>query len=127
MTDVDRAKWNPKDPWVPWGEHNHSYDEGERRWERGPAMLDYPGWDQVEWRQLDEFEAQLQLISMERGRSAARFWWRDVNTGIFYPMFMKEAMGVITTATIIAGVMQPSRWKTCKRGANYGIMRIGDL
>lgn len=127
MTEIDRSKWNAKDRWAPFGEKGFRLDSDYRKeYVRGPAMLDYADhwYKNVEYRRVEDFTAILQIVGMERGRAAARFWWKDIDTGIHYPMFMTDAMDLLRTATMTEGVMEPMDWRACKRGANYGIQLV---
>lgn len=77
--------------------------------------------DQVRWRPNDPFDAVLQFEGGERGRSAAVFRWRDVDTGVRYPMFMTDLTDLLREATLTAGRTTRLRWAVRKRGQNYGL------
>lgn len=112
---------------VPYGvKHVWTEDNGKREPIRVPAMLEYtfgspeypfPG---VEYRPNEPFEATLTLVELERGRSAARFWWTDGET--YYPMFGQGLVEMLNGVVLDHGVV-PGKWIAVKRGANYGIER----
>lgn len=75
-----------------------------------------------EVRPNDPFHATLRLMYLERGRSAARFWWKDVDTGTMYPMFGQGIVEMLSNVTLVHGFVEGD-WIAVKRGANYGIER----
>lgn len=96
--------------------------------EEFPALLEYthgtpeyPG-SGVTYRDNEPFEATLKIVSLERGRSAARFWFQDVNTGTYYPFFGQTLVEMISQSDLIKGVVTAT-WIAVKKGANYGIER----
>lgn len=102
--------------------------EGNDRVDRGWELMEYPEtWSDnpIEWRSNDPFEATLELQSMERGRSAARFVWKDDKTNTYYPMFMSGMLDLAQNSNIFGGLTQ-GKWIVVKRGSNYGIERYED-
>lgn len=87
-------------------------------------MLSYPEEyrDGFEWRELGEFDAQMAVTSIERGRSAARFILVDVVTLIKYPMFMVSMLDLLHKNVVTCGRVYTT-WEPCKKGANYGLMQ----
>lgn len=87
-------------------------------------MLSYPE-EQAkgfEWRELGEFDAQLAITTIERGRSAARFVLVDVVTLVKYPMFMVSMLDLLHKNVITCGRVYTT-WEPCKKGTNYGLMQ----
>lgn len=88
----------------------------------------------VYWLDNHPFDATLQLVSTERGSSAAYFVWNVVSDepyspnlpGREFPMFMSDAADLIRQglATRRGGAVR-ARWQVVKRGSNYGIQAIG--
>jgi hypothetical protein len=90
------------------------------------SLQDYPHiWAKpkdYEVREALPFTATLKLIDFSRGRSAATFWWEDVDhPGRQYPMFMSGALKLIQAGK--AGSVS-GEWKIVKRGGNYGIEAV---
>lgn len=83
-----------------------------------PTPLAHPAW-RTEMRAVPPFNATLRVIGTERGQSAARFLLEDIDTGVTYPMFMTEMLAMLKDQVIVG------TWGPCKRGANYGIRRVG--
>ncbi|WP_179377834.1 hypothetical protein [Rhodococcus sp. ACS1] len=69
------------------------------------------------------FEATLEVVGIERGRSAARFRLNNVDTEATYPMFMTDMLHMVQTATIDAGRIRGT-WMAQKRGTNYGVKLV---
>lgn len=96
------------------------------------SLFDYPpysyggrSWEELncEWREITEFDLELQLEDIERGRSAARFIWVDPATGAKYPMFMTDMKNLVLSVTMERGLVMGT-WTVVKRGANYGIKLV---
>lgn len=90
----------------------------------GKQLLHYAGWigGQVEWRDNEPFEARISFTSMTSGYSAKYLTVRDEN-GVSYPMFVKDALGVLQSGEVSGGVCS-GRWCGQKRGQNYGIRLV---
>lgn len=89
-------------------------------------LLEYPTeWIKggVTWKPIKPFKTTLWIEGMERGRSAARFIWKD-EKGHTYPMFMRDMLDVVKTATILSGGVSDT-WVVRKSGSNYGIALAG--
>lgn len=100
-------------PNAPWEEVPH--------WEEWPVkktMQAYPE-REVFWEPNEPFEATLTLIHLERGRSAARFWWESTESTL-YPMFGQSLVEMLGKLTLDRGTATGT-WIAVKRGANYGI------
>ena len=82
------------------------------------------GWGQnanpIDWRANDPFDATLRIVRLERGRSAARFWFRDETNLIEYPFFGQTLVDMLSASTMVNGVVSGT-WIVVKKGANYGI------
>lgn len=78
--------------------------------------------EQIEWRPNEPFYASLDLVDMERGRSAARFIWDHGATRTHYPMFMAGMLD-LAKSTFIHHGEAVGWWIVVKRGENYGIER----
>lgn len=94
------------------------------RWYDGAhrALLEYVGgWEKdVEWLPNEPFTATLRINNLERGRSAARFWFVDERYGVHYPFFGQGLTEMLGKVTMVDGVVT-GKWIAVKRGANYGI------
>lgn len=110
-----------KTPWTSFGLLHHP---GHRK-----VDADGTTWPDVqEWRDNEPFQAKIQLIGTERGRSAAFFRWRVVTStqidlvDTILPMFISDVGHLIMQGTQfqVGGVID-GRWYVVKRGQNYGI------
>lgn len=91
------------------------------------SLLEYAGgWEKsLEWLPNDPFRARLKLDRLERGRSAARFWFIDQETGTHYPFFGQGLVDMLSQVTLVNGEVTGT-WIAVKRGANYGIELYAD-
>jgi len=78
----------------------------------------------IDWVPNTPFEATLMLDRLERGRSAARFWFIDTE-GTHYPVFGQGLVEMLQGGVLDHGVIEGT-WIAVKRGANYGIERYED-
>lgn len=76
-----------------------------------------------EWRPNEPVRMTLTLNTYERGRSAARFVWRDTE-GRKFPMFMVDVLALMKTKQGVQGGTVTDRWIVVKRGTNYGIAAL---
>ncbi|MDF2506279.1 MAG: hypothetical protein K0Q52_138 [Microbacterium sp.] len=74
----------------------------------------------IEWRPNEPFEASLELDRLERGRSAARFWFVNQGDGTEYPFFGQGLVDMLSQVTLEHGMVRGT-WIAVKRGANYGL------
>ena len=86
-------------------------------------MLAYPEdyLKDFQWIDIPKFPAIMQITGMERGRSAARFTLKDVESGAVFPMFMTDMLALLQAGTINFGFTTVLNWEVCKRGENYGL------
>lgn len=103
------------------------------QWDAAARLMDYiDDWGkEIHWAWAEDFEAVLAFDGYYRGRSAAGFWWRDTETGVYYPMFMRDAELLLKFGPSTAGsglaqttgepVRVTATWRFIKRGSNYGI------
>ena len=94
-------------------EKSWGYDEADRR----SFSID------VKWDDIDTFQAFLVLEGLERGRSAAYFWWKDRDSDATYPMFMKDMVELLKYGQVYHGTVF-GKWAPAKRGENYGIKHV---
>ena len=89
------------------------------------SLWHYPAFDeaQVEWIDNHEFEADLKLVNMQRGRSAAYFLLEAEDKRLF-PMFMVDFYNLCVEFGIQGGAPLTRRWTFAKRGTNFGIMAV---
>ena len=83
---------------------------------------EYPGYG-AEWRDNEPFDAAMQVIDYERGRSAVRVILKDKMTGNKYPMFISDFVGLVATNVIANGSVS-GQWIGTKKGQNYGIKQV---
>jgi hypothetical protein len=80
-----------------------------------------------EWRPNEPFRTTLFYKTWQRGRSAVRIVWENID-GCTYPMFMKDMDALLSAGRIdtdpIAGTVVHGVWQVVKRGANYGISLV---
>lgn len=117
---------------VPYGTHH--YWDGEKSVEYR-ALLEYTygktgeethtGYGNqarpIEWLPNEPFTKTLRIVRLERGRSAARFWFED-EEGTQYPFFGQGLVDMLSAVDMDHGVVTDT-WIAVKRGANYGIER----
>ena len=96
-------------------------DLPREEWPKVTYLMEYvSGYEKgVEWRTNEPFTATLTLQRLERGRSAARFWFSDED-GTEYPFFGQGLTEMLSQVTLDHGVVTGT-WIAVKRGANYGI------
>lgn len=78
------------------------------------------GDDIIDWRPNEPFEATLTIRELERGRSAARFWFEDEENKIRYPFFGQTLVDMLSVSEMKNGKVR-GKWIVVKKGANYGI------
>ena len=78
------------------------------------------GKDPIDWRPNEPFEATLTIRELERGRSAARFWFEDEKTMTRYPFFGQTLVDMLSASEMKNGKVH-GKWIVVKKGANYGI------
>lgn len=83
-------------------------------------LVSYDGYGDIEWRPNSEFYAELELIGSSRGRSSVVFRYRDVKTGIFYPLFVSSVEDILRRASVKNGRVT-GLWRVAKKGQNYGL------
>lgn len=89
------------------------------------SLLEYtvrsPGEDHTDvvWRENVPFKDTLQIVEIERGRSAARFVWEAAD-GRRFPMFMTDMLATARHGIGPTGLVS-SEWVAVKKGQNYGI------
>lgn len=115
---------------APYGVRAYHVGEDENgvwQWEKRSALLEYVGgWEKdVRWKPNKPFRATMHLLSYERGRSAARFMWEDMD-GTQYPMFMSGMLDLVQHGETQHGYVYDEKWIVVKRGSNYGIERYED-
>ena len=76
--------------------------------------------DKIDWRPNEPFEATLTIRDLERGRSAARFWFEDEVNQVRYPFFGQTLVDMLSSATMVNGKVTAT-WIVVKKGSNYGI------
>lgn len=87
-------------------------------------MMNYPFHTRkCVWVDCHVFKATLKFRHGIRGRSAVRFVWEDDESGITYPMFMTDMVELLKNTTIRNGEITGT-WTFCKRGSNFGILRV---
>lgn len=96
----------------------HYPEHGHRREPETGTYVPVP----PEWRPISTFTATLTLTGRRRGRSAAYFMWSDQD-GHDWPMFMADLDDLISSATIVKGVVT-GIWTVGKRGANFGVRYV---
>jgi len=106
---------------VPYGVRGN-WNPAIGEYENYRSLLEYVGgWEKgVEWRDNKPFIATLKINNLERGRSAARFWFVDQDTGTHYPFFGQGLVDMLSKVSLRHGVVT-GKWIAVKRGANYGI------
>jgi hypothetical protein len=75
------------------------------------------------WRENYVWEDELQLIKMEKGRSAAHFIFQSRLTGKTYVMFMTDLTKFLLKGTMTAGIIK-GKWAFTKKGQNFGVIFI---
>jgi hypothetical protein len=76
-------------------------------------------WQPSEWRDVVEFDAELEVFDCRKGRSAVRFYVRDVANNEEY------SMGFVSFFNIVKRLRDgriSGRWTFRKQGGNYGLV-----
>lgn len=73
----------------------------------------------IDWRPNESFVDTLTMERLERGRSAARFWFIG-SDGTHYPFFGQGLVDMLKRVELVKGSVY-GRFIAVKRGANYGI------
>lgn len=73
------------------------------------------------WLDNEPFQAEMELVTFGRGRSAATFHWKKVDDGRKFPMFMTDMVDLIKFGSVINGRTPLQKWVVVKRGQNYGL------
>lgn len=79
---------------------------------------------QPEWRANTPFHTTLMVEDYERGRSAVRVILRDCSANVTYPMFISDFLEMVLDSKINFGEVG-GLWVGCKKGANYGLKKVG--
>jgi len=105
---------------------------------RDGNMVSYPeAWSEGQWgtpeyrrvgpdmREVPQFYAEMRVVGIERGQSAARMRLQDIQTGITYPLFLADLLPMLQEP-VPEGTEFRVRgyWEACKRGQNYGIRKV---
>lgn len=85
-------------------------------------LREYAGYGETEWRDNVPFEADMEIVGYERGRSAVRVIFRDEGLRK-YPMFISDLVTLIQTSDIIDGKVSGT-WVGTKKGQNYGVKKV---
>ena len=106
MRNDNTPSWKDEQAWINWiSWHINAYD--------------------YTWRDPWEFVDTFKIVSYGRGRSSAVFNLESTTTGMKCVMMMKDMTDMITTATIVKGIVT-GRWIFGKRGQNYGVQYLGE-
>lgn len=111
---------------------------GDGKWEefREQQSWEHSWQDGAELQPNRQFTAQLEFLSMSRGRSAANFeailrnvsgWYiefREYMEGCHVNIFMVDMLEILQKTDISKGITAPHIWTFCKRGSNYGIQLV---
>lgn len=116
-----------------------NYPQEEYEWEYGGVQ--YASWYEIErqfgtdasrkanritvgpiWKPNEVFEANLAIESISRGRSAAHFDVKNMQTGAKYTMFLTDFLNLLKKHTLDRGETPRLKWQFTKRGANFGVM-----
>lgn len=74
------------------------------------------------WLQNETFEANLSVDGFSRGRSAANFTVKNMQTGAKYTMFLTDFLNLLKEHVLDHGETPRLKWQFTKRGQNYGVM-----
>lgn len=78
----------------------------------------------IVWKENFEFEDELYVLGMSRGRSAANFTLVSQTNGKSYNLFMTDMVDMLQNGVINKGKIK-GKWTFVKRGQNYGIKFLG--
>jgi hypothetical protein len=105
------------------------------RWRRGSTWTEekWAAWmksciaaETFDWIIPEPFEDTYSIEGYYRGRSAAGLELKSKTTGGTCCMMIADLTAMVKTATIVKGEVT-GFWQFKKRGANYGIMYVGEL
>ncbi|WP_217181628.1 hypothetical protein [Streptomyces sp. AC495_CC817] len=116
MTKTNNLRLVPYETSRPWVE-----GVPREEWPEVTKLAEYAGLNEsrYDWRPNEPFEATLTLERLERGRSAARFWFVD-ERGTRYPFFGQGLVDMLSRVILDHGRVRGT-WIAVKRGANYGL------
>lgn len=87
-------------------------------------MLEWVGWGDHEiWRDNYTFQADLQILSCYRGRSAARIRVKNLENQEEYSMGFGAFFDTITNRDVKKGIVS-GKWTFKKQGSNYGLVPV---
>jgi DNA-binding PadR family transcriptional regulator len=78
----------------------------------------------VDWRENEPFQAELELDRSVSGRSAKYVIWHDPE-GRQFPMFVVDLVEMIKDGATVSGGKILATWMARKRGQNYGVRYFG--
>lgn len=85
-----------------------------------------PPWNSgrpLEWTPNTPFDATMEIEEVQRGRAAANFIARDIDTDTRYPLFMTEALNLMRRGRIRKG-RASGTWTVVKRGPAFSISLV---
>jgi hypothetical protein len=85
-------------------------------------MLREDPWHKAIYVDPQTFYAVLRYESYTRDGRAETLWWKDVDTGRLYPMFVSSVCEILKSYVLDGKVN--GTWTMIKRGTNYGIKAV---
>ena len=85
-------------------------------------LKEYAGYGDIVWRDNVPFEATMEVVGYERGRSAVRVILRDEGHRKF-PVFISDLVDLIMTSEVHDGKVSGT-WMGTKKGSNYGLKKV---
>ena len=86
-------------------------------------MCEYQNdWSITEWKDNYEFETEMRIESISRGRSSATFILYDTEQRR-YSMFMTDMLTLLKSGKVEKGTVS-GRWTFQKRGQNFGVRLV---
>lgn len=102
------SNWDSKKPMVPF---------------RDNVMQTYnPG--RLEMREIQPFNALMEIVDYERGMRAAVYILEDTDTGWRYPLQFAAMFDLVTKTKVEHGQTEFLKWQAVKRGSNYSIKPV---
>jgi hypothetical protein len=102
---------------IPWNKKGFAHWDGHQDWDFEKRVA-IP----AELRDNTPFRADVQIETYFRGRSAAGFILKDLNTGHEYPMRMSCMEHFLKNANFERGVARNCLFAVTKQGANYSLL-----
>lgn len=85
-----------------------------------------PGHTNLEWKNTQEFEAELKLVNYQRTPKGDFFLWADTETNVTYPMLPDELFDMLLRSFVEDGYIE-GVWTVVQRNNKYSLQLVEEL